>query len=264
MNTIATLVLGLAAALTVVLPSRATAQAPFDHLACYQIKDTRARGRATADLVPDAPPFLAALGCVIKLPAKEYCTVAAKENVQPTPPIPVEGGPVGDFLCYAVVCPRDANLGGAPLDTADQFGARTIYLRKPKRLCVPAPRPTPSPTPTPTRTATPTPTPPAPTYTGPTVTGPTPSTPVPSPAPSHDPGCSFDGTECQGFCATSGRCVWYPTQSRCICGPNDIDCDHAISSCGPALCFGPAQQCAPKPSPSGALCGCVPKPTPTP
>jgi hypothetical protein len=234
----------------VAFPSAAAAQPVFDHLACYQIKDAPRRARVTADLVPQTPPFLAAVGCKIKLPAREYCTSVAKENIQPTPPVPVGGGAVGDFLCYSVSCPRDADLGGVGLDATDQIGARTIFLRKPKRLCMPVLRPTPTPTPT-----------------GPT---PTSTFPTPSPTPTggggHDPGCSFDGTECQGFCRTANKCLWHPTQERCVCPEFfDVDCDHTIElTCTGGLCYGPNQQCGPKPVPSGWPCGCFPKPSPTP
>ncbi|MEO7433861.1 MAG: hypothetical protein ABI080_00070, partial [Candidatus Binatia bacterium] len=42
----------------------------FDHLECYAINDTLARGTARADVVPGVPPFVAGLGCKITLPAR--------------------------------------------------------------------------------------------------------------------------------------------------------------------------------------------------
>jgi hypothetical protein len=94
--------------------------------------------------------------------------------------------------------------------------------------------------------------------------GGTPATPVVTPGGNHDPGCTFDGAECHGGCSTSGRCVWHPSEQRCICPAFfDADCNHAIVSCGGGLCFGPAQVCRPLPQPSGQLCGCV-SATPTP
>jgi hypothetical protein len=228
----------------------ASAQTVFDHLACWAIKDTLPRGNARADVVPAAPPFLAAAGCKIKLPAREYCTRAAKENLVPPPAATIGADEPGDYFCYKVVCPRSADLQGAGFASGDQFGRRAVFVRKPQRLCVPATRATPTPTPVPTSTN------PTPTVT---------STPG---GGGHDPGCSFDGTECQGFCSTSGRCVWEPNQQRCVCPPAfDFDCAHSIASCGGGLCFGPQQACRPVPQATFQLCACVSStatPTPTP
>lgn len=246
MRIVHALALGVALAVAGAAATFVAAQpASFDHLACYQTKDTVRRGTVRADVVPDAPPFLAALGCRIKLPAVEYCTRAAKQNVAPPPSANVTGAEPGDYFCYKVTCPRDADLGGVGIASHDQFGARTVFLRKPKRLCVPATRATP----TPTATATPTPLVPT-------------ATPT---SPAHDPGCSFDGVECQGGCGTTGRCVWSPSESRCICpAVFDADCGHSINQCGGQLCFGPDQQCVPVPNatPFGN-CQCAPKPTAT-
>jgi len=237
------LTLGCTAVLAVTAASFVAAQpgSSFDHLECYTIKDTLARGSARADLVPEAPPFLTALGCKIKLPAREYCTRSAKQNLQPPATSSVGGEEPGDYFCYRVSCPRDADLRGAALESEDQFGRRTVFVRKPKRLCVPASRTTPVPT-NPTPTASPT------------------------PVGIHDPGCSFDGTECQGGCNTTGRCVYDPSQSRCICpAVFDADCGHSINQCGGQLCFGPGQQCVPVPgaTPFGN-CRCATMPTTTP
>ena len=220
----------------------------FDHLECWAIKDPLVRNSATADLVPEMPPFLAAAGCKIKRPAREYCSRAAKENLQPPPSATVGADEPGDYFCYKITCPKGADLRGATITSEDQFGRRQISVRKPQRLCLPATRATPTPTPTVL-----------------------PSGPTPSPTPTaggggHDPGCSFDGTECQGFCNTTGRCVWEPNQQRCTCPQVfDADCNHAIVSCGGGLCFGPGQVCRPNPQSTAQLCGCVsPTATPTP
>ena len=199
----------------------------FDHLECYQIKDPLRRSQASADLVPELPPFLAGLGCKIKLPAREYCTRSSKQNLQPPPVSSVTGDHAGDYFCYRVACPRGTDLHGTPVESEDQFGRRTSLVRRLHRLCVPAVRSTPTPT-------------------------------VPSPTPTHDPGCSFDGSECQGFCQTANRCLWDPSQQRCICPPVfDVDCDHAVVSCGGGLCYGPGQQCQPNPQSTAQLCACV-------
>jgi hypothetical protein len=231
----------LAAAIAAAATFVGAQPASFDHLACYQIKDSVRRGSASADLVPGTPPFLAALGCKIALPAREYCTRVAKENLDPPPVGNVDADEPGDYFCYKVACPRAADLRGASVTSADQFGARSIFLRKPTRLCVPASRATPTPTMTPL---------------------------VPTITPSggnHDPGCSFDGVECQGSCNTTGRCVWDPAQARCICpAVFDADCGHSINQCGGQLCFGPDEQCVPVPgaTPFGN-CRCAPRPTAT-
>ncbi len=246
------LVLALACAAGAMLGSTSLVSAQsFDHLECYAIKDTLARGSARADLVPDAPPFVAALGCKIKLPAREYCTRTAKENLQPPPASTIGGDEPGDYFCYRIACPRGADLRGATVESEDQFGRRTIFVRRPQRLCVPANRATPTPTPIVT-----------PTGLTPTPTG---ATPTSTPG-GHDPGCFFDGNECQGFCNTANRCLWEPNQQRCVCpAAFDADCDHAIVTCAGGLCYGPGQVCRPNPMSTSQICACVaPTPTPTP
>ena len=243
MKTIHAVTLGCVAAVALGFASSLSAQSSsFDHLECYEIKDTLDRSTATTDVIPDVPPFVAALGCKIRLPAREYCTRSAKENLQPPPAATVGGAEPGDYFCYRLACPRDSDLHRAPLESGDQFGRRTVLLRRPRRLCVPATRATPTPTPTVT---------------------PTGATPTATPG-GHDPGCSFDGTECQGFCNTANRCLWEPNQQRCVCPPVfDADCDHAIVSCGGGLCYGPGQVCQPNPQATAQLCGCI-APTATP
>ena len=122
----------------------------FDHLQCFKIKDSLARGRVTADLVPEhQPPFGDALGCKIKLPATLFCTDVAKENVQPPAPLAVGGDTARDYFCYRVSCSKRAEV---TTQAEDQFGARVIRIRSAPLFCVPAVRPTPKPTATPTPT----------------------------------------------------------------------------------------------------------------
>ena len=78
----------------------APAFAQFDHLQCYPIKDTLPRAKYSADLLPaTTPPFAAALGCEIKVPAKLVCLAVEKANVAPTPPLPVEGTDARSVFC---------------------------------------------------------------------------------------------------------------------------------------------------------------------
>jgi hypothetical protein len=262
---------------------------PFDHLQCFKLRDTLARANATADLAPEQnPPFPLAPGCRIKLPAKYFCVDVAKQNLQPPPALPIGGDDARDYFCYKVACPKNASAprGGMPLEAEDQFGRRTVFIKTSPFFCAPARKvvttPTPTPTPTPNnvgcgqlppgqcslgdcgpisdcvlgvggicRCEPPTPTP-------------TPGGPAPT--ASHDPGCSFDGDECQGGCMTTGRCVWMTSQARCICPAFfDGDCPHTIElgQCSSGMCYGPNQECRSIPNPTAEPCGCFPRPTPT-
>jgi hypothetical protein len=231
--------LGCAIVLTAVfmVSTPASAQPAFDHLQCFPIKDSLARGAATADLVPEqGPPFATQSGCTIKLPARYYCTDVRKENLQPPPASSVGGGDARDYFCYRLACPRGTGPAvGAGLFAEDQFGGRTITLRKGTLFCVPAVRPTP--------------------------------TPTPAPTPDSDPGCSFDGEQCQGVCGTFA-CLYDPNQNRCICpAVFDIACDQfAQGTCGGHLCRRPDESCFPDPqSTLGPGCRCLlPSPQPTP
>ena len=89
----------------------APAFAQFDHLQCYPIKDTLPRAKYSADLLPaTTPPFAAALGCEIKVPAKLVCLAVEKANVAPTPPLPVEGTDARSVFCYALRCPKGTTI----------------------------------------------------------------------------------------------------------------------------------------------------------
>jgi hypothetical protein len=232
----------------VALARTASAQpAPsFDHLQCFEITDPMPRGTATTDLVPQhGAPFQVAAGCKVRFPAKYYCTDVSKENVQPPPPGSPAGGDVGEFFCYRLACPKTtAPPRGSTIAAADQFGARVITVAKRSALlCVPAARPVP-PTPTPAVT-------------------PTSNPATPTPTIGADPGCSFDGIECQGACFTAGRCQYDPGQNRCVCpAATDMECNQfgVITQCGHGglLCPGPGQTCVLAEGPS---CQCV-RPTP--
>jgi hypothetical protein len=102
------------------------------------------RGTFTADLVPEqSPPFPIEPGCRIKLPAKLFCTDVRKTNVQPAPPLQVDGADARDYFCYAVSCPSAPVADD--LQLRDQFGNRLVTVKSAKMLCAPA-EPVPSPT----------------------------------------------------------------------------------------------------------------------
>ena len=126
------LVAGLA-----VLVSVAAADAQDDHLACFKVEDSQAKGKYTADIAG----LVLERGCVVKLPAKMACFPATKSNVTPTPPGGGATGTPNAFLCYKVKCPK-ATL--PTLAGEDQFGSRTVTPSAAKLLCAPLAGPTPT------------------------------------------------------------------------------------------------------------------------
>ena len=112
--------------------SVAGAHAQGDHLACFKVTDTQAKGKYVADI--------AGLGresrCVVKLPAKLMCVPTAAPELSPTPPGAAPGRSTGAFLCYKIRC-RTGAL--APLAVTDQFGRRTVKPRRSRLLCAPVP-----------------------------------------------------------------------------------------------------------------------------
>lgn len=202
---------------------------PFDHLKCYKIKDLAPKVKYTVDLSPEQTQFLAQSGCELKVPAKLFCIDTEKSNVAPAPPLVLNGQNTRDFLCYNLKCPALAELA---LNVEDQFGTRSIKVKKkPFQLCAPA-RMVGDPDP-----ATPTPCQPPPT---PIVT-PTPVTPTctdltqnggetdidcggPCPACLLGDGCLINN-DCQSTVCTAGICT--------LCSPGQMQ------SCGtmlPGIC----------------------------
>jgi len=102
-----------------------------DHLRCYKVADSAAKGAYSADLTGLAP---GTSGCTIKLPGKLLCVEAEKTNVTPPPTIGGSGPAAGEFLCYKLKCPRGT---AAPVDWVDQFGARTVTPLASKLVCAP-------------------------------------------------------------------------------------------------------------------------------
>jgi len=129
---------GLLAALIMSLPATATAQPIFDHLKCYKIIDPPSPIPAyTADLLPEQlPPFNLAPGCLIKMPARLFCIDVEKSNVNPPPPLQVNGANARDYLCYRVTCPPVSDP--KKVHVKDQFGERTIAIKPPRFVCAPA------------------------------------------------------------------------------------------------------------------------------
>ena len=132
----------------------------FDHLECYKIKDPL-KAKYTATLTPEQVQFLTQTGCQIKAPAKFFCIDVEKSNVQPTPPMILGGQTTRDYLCYKLKCIKNQ----IPVPVEDQFGQRTITIKKADHICAPAHKigfpfpatPTPCLAPTPTKTSTPQP-----------------------------------------------------------------------------------------------------------
>jgi hypothetical protein len=128
-------VLGIAGILCAVV-GEAHAQ-PYDHLACYKVKDAKTFSSAPASLAMLQAQF-ASLGCEIKGKARQVCVPVNAEVG------PVDGGvhttfPADDLaydrICYRVKC---TGAGPASLEMGDGFGTRTIQAFKVATLCVPA------------------------------------------------------------------------------------------------------------------------------
>ncbi|HJQ83674.1 MAG TPA: hypothetical protein VKA21_06345 [Candidatus Binatia bacterium] len=106
-----------------------------DHLKCHKVKDTlKLPSGTTADLGADFDPDFTANGCRVVKP-KLLCSPIRKENVQPSPPLPISGLPLNDYyICYSIKCtvrPPDKTF-------SDQFGFHQLTKIKPNLLCVPA------------------------------------------------------------------------------------------------------------------------------
>jgi hypothetical protein len=121
------------AVLALLAPQLVQAQLP-DHLRCFRIKDSAARTRYLADLVPDLPPLAAEAGCTIAVPAKYVCVPADTTNVTPPPPGASPFAIAQTQLCYKTKCPKRP----AVLAVSDQFGARTVEVKAGHLLCAPA------------------------------------------------------------------------------------------------------------------------------
>jgi hypothetical protein len=128
-------VLGVVAAFGMAADVRAQS---FDHLSCHKVKDTLRKEEYVVDLVPSDAAFPLQPACKVKAPAKLLCTPVAPAGALPGAPAP---GPAADAipqLCYKLKCPK------LELDVAvaDRFGDRTIQVKAPTMLCVPAVPPT--------------------------------------------------------------------------------------------------------------------------
>ena len=111
------------------------AVAGFDHMKCYKVKDPLAKAKFTANLPSFTSLFPSESGCTIKVPAKLFCTGVTKSNVNPAPPLTVNGQVLfQDFACYKIKCPKQA----VTMMFRDQFGERSVTIKAPNILCAPA------------------------------------------------------------------------------------------------------------------------------
>lgn len=109
---------------------------PFDHLACYKVKDAKTFSSAMASIEALQGQF-SALGCQVKPKAKQVCVpVSAQVGT-------IEGGTHSEFpaenlafdrFCYRVKC-----SGAVPstLEMGDAFGTRTLEKFKISTICTP-------------------------------------------------------------------------------------------------------------------------------
>jgi len=126
-------IVALVAALAVATP--AFAQTASDHLACYRVKDTARKGKATLTLSNAA----VTLSCSVQLRAQLGCLETQTSNVVPTPPgAGPSTGSAGDFLCYKLTCPKPFP---AAVQMTDQLsGSRVVRFKAGQFLCAPATR----------------------------------------------------------------------------------------------------------------------------
>jgi len=122
-----------------------------DHLACYKVKDTLAKGTfpGVALLSNDGGPNNT--GCTITTGAKLCCDPVDKVGVPPQPGGSGPGALTTRFCCYRIKCPTNP---GATLNFTDQFGNRALPVTTPKMICAPVPISTTTTTPTTTTTTT--------------------------------------------------------------------------------------------------------------
>jgi hypothetical protein len=110
---------------------------PYDHLACYKVKDARTFLSAPVSLAGLQAQF-ASLGCQIKGKARQVCVPVDAEVGR------VEGGGHATFpsedlaydrICYRAKC---TSKGPEALEMGDGFGTRTIAAFKILTVCMPA------------------------------------------------------------------------------------------------------------------------------
>jgi hypothetical protein len=122
------------AAVAVLFATQARSQVS-DHQQCFKIKDSEAKTRYTATLIPGDGTFPTATDCTIKVPAKFLCIDTTKTNVSPPPPGAPPADQAGITLCYKTKCPKMAKT---PWVAQDQFGSRVVTAKKTGMLCAPA------------------------------------------------------------------------------------------------------------------------------
>lgn len=124
------------AASAIGLAARAHAQ-PYEHLACYKVKDAKTFTSAPVSLSALQAQF-ATLGCEIKGKARQVCVpvdaaVGAVTDGSHTT-FPSESLAF-DRICYRVKCD---GTGPVSLEMGDGFGTRTIEAFKIATICTPA------------------------------------------------------------------------------------------------------------------------------
>jgi len=120
-----------AAAFAYVVGGAGSANAAFDHLKCYKVKDSAAKVTYTATVTG----LTTETGCQIKVPAQMCCVPAEKSNVTPPPPGGGGTGVPNTFCCYKLKCAK-ATL--SPQSVSDQFGTRSVTPSTAKLLCAPS------------------------------------------------------------------------------------------------------------------------------
>jgi len=115
-----------------------TAEAQYDHLKCYKVKDQKTFKKASATLTAIQSQFLTE-DCDIKPKAKEFCTPVDKTVtiLSGGSPQVLDGNELSFHrLCYKIKCPK-TDLGTH--DLSDQFGEHTATEKyKASTICVPA------------------------------------------------------------------------------------------------------------------------------
>ncbi len=123
----------LMAAFTFGVPPTATAG---DHLACYKVKDTIAKGAFSGVTLTSNDAGPNNTGCTISTGARFCCDPVDKVGVPPQTGGSGPGAPTTRFCCYKVKCAKST---GTTLDFADQFGSRALPVTTPKIVCAPVP-----------------------------------------------------------------------------------------------------------------------------
>lgn len=112
--------------------STGAAADPLDHLKCYEVEDPSEAG-ATVEL--ETLPLGIDSGCVIEAKARELC-IPAGANVLAGASEADRGDDLSvERTCYEIDCPERALPS---LEVSDRFGTRTVVVKRPRSVCLPA------------------------------------------------------------------------------------------------------------------------------